>query len=154
MNKIHFFNFLKYSITILIFYNIFSLIVLFINNGSIKRYLWKFSPYDYSQIVLFPNNYQNLSLKKTENIMKISQYLELNINRNFLDANFWNYKLILDNYSKKDNNKFEISFLNLLHLSKNNNFKKNDLRKYFLKNYKLFSAENKKKILKNLKNTN
>ncbi len=86
--------------------------------------------------------------------MKISQYLELNINRNFLDANFWNYKLILDNYSKKDNNKFEISFLNLLHLSKNNNFKKNDLRKYFLKNYKLFSAENKKKILENLKNTN
>lgn len=78
--------------------------------------------------------------------------LELNNYRNILDPDYWNYKLILDNYSKKNNKSFEVSYVNLLVLSKNNGSKKDDLRKYFLKNYKFFNVERKKIILELLKN--
>lgn len=154
MNKIHFYNFFKYSLIILIFYNIFSLFVLFTNNGSINRILWKFTPYDYSNIMFFPKNYQNLALNENKNINTINQMLEFNNYRNILDPDFWNYKLILDNYSKKNNKSFEVSYINLLVLSKNNGSKKDDLRKYFLKNYKFFSEKSKNKILELLKKTN
>ena len=78
--------------------------------------------------------------------------LELNNYRNILDPDYLNYKLILDNYSKKNNKSFEVSYVNLLVLSKNNGSKKDDLRKYFLKNYKFFNVERKKIILELLKN--
>ena len=152
MNKIHFNNFFKYLVIILFFYNIFSLFVLFTNNGTIKRIMWRFSPYDYNEIMFFPNNYKKLSLKESRNITIMTQLLELNISKNTMDPNFWNYKLILDNYSKRTDKNFEITFLNLLVLSKNNPSKVTDLKKYFFKNYKLFSENNKTKILKNFEN--
>ena len=114
--------------------------------------MWRFSPYDYNEIMFFPNNYKKLSLKESRNITIMTQLLELNISKNTMDPNFWNYKLILDNYSKRTDKNFEITFLNLLVLSKNNPSKVTDLKKYFFKNYKLFSENNKTKILKNFEN--
>ena len=102
--------------------------------------------------MFFPKNYQNLPLNENKNINTINQMLEFNNYRNILDPDYWNYKLILDNYSKKNNKSFEVSYVNLLVLSKNNGSKKDDLRKYFLKNYKFFNVERKKIILELLKN--
>ena len=104
--KIHLIKFIKYSATILIFYNIFSLVVLFTSNYSIKSTFWKLAPYDYKQIMEFPNHYEKLSLRNSSNRNKINDLLNKNINKNILDVEFWNYKLILDNFSKKKNSEY------------------------------------------------
>jgi len=146
--KIHLIKFIKYSAIILIFYNIFSLVVLFTSNYSIKSSFWKLTPYDYKQIMGFPNHYEKLSLRNSSNRNKINDLLNKNINKNILDVEFWNYKLILYNFSKKNSN-FEVSFLNLFFLTKNNEAKSSDLKKYFIKNYNYFSQKNIKIILNN-----
>ena len=97
----------------------------------------------------FPNNYKNNSLLTEDNRNNISLFLNKNINKNLLNANFWNYKLIIDNYDKNENRNFEKSFLNLFFLTKNNKKKNIDLKKYFISNYNYFSEKNKKIVLEN-----
>ena len=136
---------------ILIFYNIFSLIVLFTYNYSIKHSLWKATPYDYKYIIDFPYYFKKLSLKEDDNRNNLKKLLNINSKRNILDPEFWNYNLIVDNYSKNKSNNFERSFTNLFILTKNNKLKNSDLKVYFIKNYNLFSETSKKNILKNYK---
>ena len=136
---------------ILIFYNIFSLIVLFTYNYSIKHSLWKATPYDYKYIIDFPYYSKKLSLKEDDNRSNLKKLLNINSKRNILDPEFWNYNLIVDNYSKNKSNNFEKSFTNLFILTKNNKLKSSDLKVYFIKNYNLFSETAKKSILKNYK---
>ena len=136
---------------ILIFYNIFSLIVLFTYNYSIKHSLWKATPYDYKYIIDFPYYSKKLSLKEDDNRSNLKKLLNINSKRNILDSEFWNYNLIVDNYSKNKSNNFEKSFTNLFFLTKNNKLKNSDLKVYFIKNYNLFSETSKKNILKNYK---
>jgi len=147
--KIHLIKFIKYFASILIFYNIFSLVVLFASNYSIKSSFWKLTPYDYKQIMGFPINYENLSLRNSTNRNQINHLLNKNSNRNILNVEFWNFKLILNNFSKKDSSDFEKSFMSLFFLTENNKNKNSDLKKYFLKNYSYFSQENIKNILGN-----
>ena len=147
--KIHLIKFIKYSTTILIFYNIFSLVVLFASNYSIKSSFWKLTPYDYKQIMGFPINYENLSLKNSTNRHQIDNLLNKSVNKNILDADFWNYKLILGNYSKEKESNIERSFMSLFFLTQNNKNKNLNLKKYFVKNYSYFSQKNIKKILDN-----
>ena len=149
--KIHVYKFLKYLFLILIFYNIFSLIVLFTSNYSIKHSLWKATPYDYKYIIDFPYYFKKLSLKENDNRSNLKTLLNINSKRNILDPEFWNYNLIVDNYSKNKSNNFERSFTNLFILTKNNKLKNSDLKVYFIKNYNLFSETSKKNILKNYK---
>ena len=92
-----------------------------------------------------------MSILNSSNREKIKESLEKNVSRDILSIDFWNYKLIIDNYSKDQNKDFEKSFLNLLFLSKNNKNKQLDLKKYFISNYNYFSEENKKIILENFK---
>ena len=139
---------------ILIFYNIFSLIVLFTSNYSIKHSLWKATPYDYKYIIDFPYYFKKLSLKEDDNRNNLKKLLNINSKRNILDPEFWNYNLIVDNYSKNKSNNFEKSFTNLFILTKNNKLKNSDLKVYFIKNYNLFSETTKKIFLKTTKLTN
>ena len=97
----------------------------------------------------FPNNLEKKSLLNETNRDELSSFLDKNINRNLLNINYWNKKLIIDSYSKEKNNNFEKSFMNLFILTKNNKQKNLDLKKYFVGNYNYFSEENKKKILEN-----
>ena len=92
-----------------------------------------------------------MSILNSSNREKIKESLEKNVSRDVLSIDFWNYKLIIDNYSKDQNKDFEKSFLNLLFLSKNNKNKQLDLKKYFISNYNYFSEKNKKIILENFK---
>jgi len=106
-------------------------------------------PYDYKYLINYPNNLKNLSLLNSTNRDFIKEVLIKNSSRNLLDINYWNYKLIIDSYSKEKNKDFEKSFINLFLLTKNNQSKNLDLKKYFVSNYKYFSNSIKQKILNN-----
>ena len=147
--RFHFQSFLKYTLIFLIIYNLISLFILFNPYKSLKYKYWSLTPYDYTYGINFPNNLQEKSLLNKFNRDEINFFLNKNINKNLLNINFWNTKLIIDSYSKKQNQNFEVSFINLFNLTKNNKKKNLDLKKYFVVNYENFSEIYKIKILKN-----
>ena len=106
-------------------------------------------PYDYKYLINYPNDLKNLSLLNSTNRDFIKEGLNKNSSRNVLDINYWNYNLIIDSYSKEEKKDFEKSFINLFFLTKNNQSKNLDLKKYFISNYNLFSEESKKITLDN-----
>ena len=106
-------------------------------------------PYDYTYLVSYPTKLEKLSLLNSTNRNEIKEVLKKNQHRNALDINFWNYNLIIDSYSKETNKDFENSFIKLFFLTKNNQSKIFDLKKYFVTNYKYFTKKNKKLILDN-----
>ena len=145
----HFKNLLKYSLVSLITYNLITLTLLFAPINSLKLKLWNLTPYDYTYILEFPNNFNNKSLLNKANRNQINSFLDKNINRNLLNINFWNRKLIVESFDKYENKNFEKSFIYLFFLTKNNKEKNLDLKKYFISNYDLFSKKSKKIILEN-----
>ena len=149
MNNLHNFKFVKYLLIIFVVYNIFSLLVLFSPIKSLKYSLWNLMPYDYKYLINFPTNLSKLSLLNSTNRNEIKEALKINESKNLLNINYWNYNLIIDSYSKKLNQDFEKSFINIFFLTKNNKTKNLDLKKYFVSNYNYFSDNNKKIILDN-----
>ena len=138
-----------YLDNILSIYNLIVLALLFIPSNSVKLKLWEITPYDYSYVMDFPNYFNKKSLLNRNNRNEINSFLNKNINKNTLDINFWNQKLIIDNYDKEKNKNFEKSFMNLFFLTKNNKEKNLDLKKYFILNYGHFSEKNKNIIFEN-----
>ena len=126
-----------------------SLFVLFSPIKSLKYNFWKLTPYDYTFLLKFPNYFEKKSLLNEFNRNEISLFLEKNYNRNYLNINFWNKKLFIDDYSKNINNDFEKSFLNLFLLTKNNEAKNFELKKYFIFNYDYNTEKNKKIVMDN-----
>lgn len=106
-------------------------------------------PYDYKYLINFPTNLSKLSLLNSTNRNEIKEALKINESKNLLNINYWNYNLIIDSYSKKLNQDFEKSFINIFFLTKNNKTKNLDLKKYFVSNYNYFSDNNIKIILDN-----
>ena len=149
MSYFHFKNFLKYSLLFFITYNLISVTILFVPIKSLKLKFWNIVPYDYSYIMEFPNNFEKRSLLNEFNRNEINLFLEKNINKNLLNINFWNRKLVVENYDKEIHKKFEESFINLFYLTKNNKDKNLDLKKYFILNYDYFSEKNKQIIIDN-----
>ena len=126
-----------------------SLTLLFAPINSLKLKLWNLTPYDYTYILEFPNNFNKKSLLSEVKRNQINSFLDKNIKRNLLNINFWNKKLIIESYDKYKNKNFEKSFINLYFLTKNNREKNLDLKKYFILNFDLFSKKNKNIIIKN-----
>ena len=126
-----------------------SLFILFNPIKSLKYNFWRLTPYDYTFLLKFPNYFENKSLLNEFNRIEISSYLQKNYNRNFLNVDFWNKKLFIDDYSKNINNDFEQSFINIFLLTKNNQAKNFELKKYFIFNYDYFTEKNKKIIMDN-----
>ena len=126
-----------------------SLFVLFSPIKSLKYNFWKLTPYDYTFLLKFPNYFEKKSLLNEFNRNEISLFLEKNYNRNYLNVNFWNKKLFIDDYSKNINNDFEKSFLNLFLLTKNNEAKNFELKKYFIFNFDYYTEKNKKIVMDN-----
>lgn len=106
-------------------------------------------PYDYKYLINFPTNLSKISLLNSTNRNEIKEALKINESKNLLNTNYWNFNLIIDSYSKKLNQDFEKSFINIFFLTKNNKTKNLDLKKYFVSNYNYFSDNNKKIILDN-----
>ena len=149
MSSLHYKILLKYIFIILILYNLISLLILFNPIKSLKYSLWRLTPYDYSFGMKFPNYLEKKSLLNGTNRNELISFLNKNTNKNLLNINFWNKKLIVDSYDKEKNNEFEKSFINLFMLTKNNKQKNLDLKKYFILNFNLFSENGKKLILNN-----
>ena len=126
-----------------------SLFVLFSPIKSLKYNFWKLTPYDYTFLLKFPNYFEKKSLLNEFNRNEISLFLEKNYNRNYLNINFWNKKLFINDYSKNINNDFEKSFLNLFLLTKNNEAKNFELKKYFIFNFDYYTEKNKKIVMDN-----
>ena len=139
----------KYIFISLILYNLISLFILFNPIKSLKYNFWRLTPYDYTFLLKFPNYFENKSLLNEFNRIEISSFLQKNYNRNFLNVDFWNKKLFIDDYSKNINNDFEQSFINIFLLTKNNEAKNFELKKYFIFNYDYFTEKNKKIVMDN-----
>ena len=142
-------KYFKYIIILLFSYNVISLYVLFHSSDNLKLTLWKYLPYDYKNIIKFPANFKDLSLLNEANIDKIKFALNQNLKKNSLNVDYLNYKFFIENLTKNKNDSFEKTFINLFILTKNNQDKNYDLKKYFLNNYHLFSEKNKNIIFKN-----
>jgi hypothetical protein len=106
-------------------------------------------PYDYNYLINYPTNLRKSSLLNSINRNEIKEALKKNETKNILNINYWNYNLIIDSYSKEFNKDFEKSYINIFFLTKNNETKNLDLKKYFILNYNYFSENNKKVILDN-----
>ena len=152
MNKISLFHFIKLIVVLLLAYNIFTISVLYNSSLSIKKNLWKWTPYNYKQSLYFPNNLSNLSLLNANNRLLIISFLNENSYKDFLDIDFWNYKKILESFDRNNIKNLEKSFYRAFILSKNNQKINQKFKKYFIQNYSKFSNEYKNKILKNFFN--
>ena len=152
MKKIIFFHFLKLIIILLLTYNIFAISILYIPAINIKNFLWQWTPYNYKQILYYPNNIRELSLLNKTNRLLIISFLNKNIYKDYLDIDFWNYKQIIESIDRDNIKDLEKSFYKAFILSKNNPQVNLELREYFIKNYSKFSNEYKNKILINFFN--
>ena len=149
MKKISFFHFLKLFIILLLTYNIIVVSLLYFPVINIQNFLWKWTPYNYKQILYYPNNFRELSLLNKTNRLLILSFLNKNIHKDYLDIDFWDYKQIIESIDRDNIKELEKSFYKAFILSKNNPNFNQELREYFIKNYSKFSSEYKNKILKN-----
>jgi hypothetical protein len=149
MKKKFFFHFLKLFIILLLAYNIVAVSILYSPSTNIQNFLWKWTPYNYKQILYYPNNLRELSLLNKTNRLLIINFLNKNIYKNYLDVDFWNYKQIIESIDRDNIKELEKSFFKAFILSKNNPKINLEFREYFIKNYSKFSLEYKNKILKN-----
>jgi hypothetical protein len=152
MKKISFFHFLKLFIIILLTYNIVAVSILYIPATNIKNFLWKWTPYNYKQILYYPNNLRELSLLSKTNRLLVISFLNKNTYKDYLDINFWDYKKIIESIDRDNIKELEKSFYKAFILSKNSTQINLELREYFIKNYSKFSNEYKNKILINFFN--
>ena len=149
MKKVSFFHFLKLFIILLLSYNIFAVSILYIPLTSIKSYLWNWTPYNYKQILYYPNNLREISLLNKKNRLLLVSFLNQNIHKHYLDVDFWDYKQIIESIDRDNIKELEKSFYKAFILSKNNSIINLKLRNYFIKNYSKFSDEYRNKIIKN-----
>ena len=152
MKKISLFHFLKLFIILLLTYNIIVVSLLYFPVNNIQNFLWKWTPYNYKQILYYPNNLRELSLLNKTNRLLILSFLNKNIHKDYLDIDFWDYKQIIESIDRDNIKELEKSFYKAFILSKNNPNFNQELREYFIKNYSKFSDEYKNKILKNFFN--
>jgi hypothetical protein len=149
MKKISLFHFLRLFIILLLSYNIFVVSILYLPLTNVQSFLWKWTPYNYKQILYYPNNLRELSLLNKTNRLLIINFLNDNIYKDYLDIDFWNYKQIIESIDRDNIKELEKSFFKAFILSKNNPKINLEFREYFIKNYSKFSSEYKNKILKN-----
>ena len=149
MKKISFFHSLKLFIILLLVYNITVVFILHIPATNIKNFLWNWTPYNYKQILYYPNNLRELSLLNKTNRLLITSFLKKNIYKDYLDVDFWNYKQIIESIDRDNIKEVEKSFYKAFILSKNNPKVNLKFREYFIENYSKFSNQYKNKILKN-----
>ena len=152
MKKISLFHFLKLFIILLLTYNIIVVSLLYFPVINIQNFLWKWTPYNYKQILYYPNNLRELSLLNKTNRLLILSFLNKNIHKDYLDIDFWDYKQIIESIDRDNIKELEKSFYRAFILSKNNPNINQGFREYFIKNYSKFSYEYKNKILKNFIN--
>ena len=120
MKNTFFFHFLRFIIIVLLTYNIVVVSILYIPSLNIKSFLWKWTPYNYKQILYYPNNLREMSLLDKKNRLLMFSFLNQNLHKDYLDMDFWNYKQIIESIDRDNINELERSFYKAFILSKNN----------------------------------
>ena len=143
--------FLKIAVLCLIFYNFFTLSILYTGNLEFKGFFWKITPYDYKKITLSPNYFSKKSLLERKNQNLILEFLNINKQKSYLDITYWNYKKTIESFDRENKLEFQKSFYKDLILSKNNPNKNLILKKYFASRYLSFTNEYRVKIIENYK---
>jgi hypothetical protein len=152
MKKNIFFHFLKLFIILLLTYNIVVVSILYFSSMNIQNFLWKWTPYNYKQILYYPNNLSEIPLLNKTNRLLVISFLNKSIYKDYLDIDFWNYKQIVESIDQDNIKELEKSFYKAFILSINNPKINLEFREYFINNYSKFSNEYKNKILKNFIN--
>ena len=102
MKKNIFFHFLKLFIILLLTYNTFVLSILYIPLTNIQNFLWKWTPYNYKQILYYPNNLREISLLSKDNRLLMLNFLNNpKINLEFREYFIKNYSKFSNKYKNK-----------------------------------------------------
>ena len=143
--------FLKYcykplisGLIIILFYNIFFILILLFNH-RIEGFLlksWNYSPYKYSELFKKSIGYSPKQLAIKDPIgQKIYYLMHGTENKSALDYYYWNNKLLYLTSNKLYSDDFERIFQNAVVLSKNNSDIEIALRLFYLRNIPRFSKE-------------
>ena len=119
---------LIFGLSIIVFYNIFSIFILLFNY-KIEGHLAKsfnYLPYKYSIFFNKPLKFSKQILQaKNSRSKKLYSLINTTEKKSVLDYSYWETKILYQIINKSDQAEFERDFINLIILSKNNLGKKN-----------------------------
>ena len=140
----YFHKLLIFGLIIIIFYNIFFILILLFNQ-KIDGFLlksWNYSPYKYSELFKKSGGYLKNDLRVNDTIsQKLYQLMNATENKSALDYYYWNNKLLYLTTNKQYSGDFERNFQNAVVLSRNNSDISLALRLFYLRNIPRFSKE-------------
>ena len=129
---------------IILFYNIFFILLLLFNH-RIDGFLlksWNYSPYKYSELFKKSIGYSKNHLQiKNHTSNKLYYIMSATENKSALDYYYWNNKLLYLTTNKQYSGDFERNFQNAVVLSRNNSDISLALRLFYLRNIPRFSKE-------------
>jgi hypothetical protein len=141
---------LIFGLIIIIFYNIFFILILLFNQ-KIDGFLlksWNYSPYNYSELFKKTAGYSKKHLKiKNYTSERLFNLMVATENKSALDYYYWNNKMLYLISNKEFFDDFEKSFQNSVILSKKSLRQKKSLRLFYLRNIPRFSEETKKIVM-------
>ena len=141
---------LIFGLTIIVFYNIFSIFILLFSSkidGHLSKY-FNYLPYKYSIYFQSPLKYSKRTLQGNNNeSQKFFNILKTTEKKSALDYSYWNNKLLYQVSQKKNSINFEKNFQNAVILSKNNLGLKKTLKIFYLRNIYRFSNETRDLVL-------
>jgi len=141
---------LIFGLIIIIFYNIFFILILSFNQ-KIEGFLlksWNYSPYNYSELFKKTAGYSKKHLKiKNYTSERLFNLMVATENKSALDYYYWNNKMLYLIPNKEFFDDFEKSFQNSVILSKKSLKQKKSLRLFYLRNIPRFSEETKKIVM-------
>ena len=139
------------GLIIILFYNIFFILILLFNH-RIDGFLlksWNYSPYKYSVLFKKSGGYLKNHLQVNDTTgQKLYQLMNTTENKSALDYYFWNNKLLYLTANEQYSGDYERNFQNAVVLSGNNSDISLALRFYYLRNIPRFSEETKEYIIK------
>ena len=135
---------LIFGLSIIVFYNIFSIFILLFNYKIEGRLAKPFNylPYKYSIFFNKPLKFSKQILQaKNSRSKNLYSLINTTEKKSVLDYSYWEMKVLYQISNKSDQAKFERDFINLVILSKNNLGKKKSLKLFYLRNIPRFSKE-------------
>jgi len=146
----YFYKLLIYGLIIIIFYNIFFILILLFNH-RIDGFLlksWNYSPYKYSELFKKTGGYLKNHLRVNDSISQKLYYLmNATENKSALDYYYWNNKLLYLTANEQYSSDFERNFQNAIILSKKNSDISLALRLFYLRNIPRFSKETQELVM-------
>ena len=146
----HCYKLLISSIIIILFYNIFFILILLFNHridGFLLKF-WNYSPYKYSELFKKSGGYLKNHLQVNDSTsQKLYQLMNATENKSALDYYYWNNKLLYLTSNNQYSGDFEKNFQNAVVLSGNNSDIKLALRLFYLRNIPKFSKETQELVI-------